>query len=180
MDPRKNHRLDRHKVTHVKCLRCQTEQPKSKTCIKCHKDFSKYFCEVCSLYDDKGTEKKIFHCEKCGICRVGGRENFFHCDNCECCLAIGLKDNHNCVNKRLQQDCVVCLTDMQDSRLGAQFLRCGHAMHGTCFASYSRTNIACPICRKSIIDPKYFAEFFEMQIASMPMPPEYRDKLMTV
>mmetsp|Transcript_23708 Transcript_23708/g.29430 ORF Transcript_23708/g.29430 Transcript_23708/m.29430 type:complete len:103 (+) Transcript_23708:519-827(+) len=102
MNPKKNHRLDRHKVTHVKCLRCQAEQVKGKTCTSCHKDFSKYFCSVCSLYDDKGAEKKIFHCDKCGICRVGGRENFYHCDACECCLATHMKDNHNCVSSRLK------------------------------------------------------------------------------
>jgi len=31
-----------------------------------------------ALADDT-TSKKQFHCEDCGICRVGGRENFFHC-----------------------------------------------------------------------------------------------------
>ena len=53
-------------------------------------------------------------------------------------------------------------------------------MHGTCFRQYSQTNFACPICRKSIVDPKFFAGFFEMQIAQMPMPSEYQNKLMTV
>lgn len=27
-------------------------------------------------------EKEQYHCDACGICRIGGRENFFHCDRC--------------------------------------------------------------------------------------------------
>lgn len=42
------------------------------------------------------------------------------------------------------------------------------------------TSIACPLCRKSICDPKFFEAHYDMQIASMQMPAEYRDKLMTV
>ena len=32
MDIKKNHRIDRHAVTHVKCLRCGLLQEKSATC----------------------------------------------------------------------------------------------------------------------------------------------------
>ena len=93
-DPKKNHKLDRHKVTHVKCLRCGVEQPKGKTCQACRKDFALYYCPTCSLYDDKAAEKGVFHCDGCGICRVGGRDNFFHCDTCGLCLGLALKDSH--------------------------------------------------------------------------------------
>ena len=101
-DPKKNHKLDRHKVTHVKCLRCKHEQPKGKTCIKCKKDFSLYYCSICSLYDDKFQEKEIFHCDKCGICRVGGRDKTYHCDTCGCCLQLQMKGNHKCSEARLK------------------------------------------------------------------------------
>jgi len=87
MNPKKNHQLERKKVTFVKCLRCQKEQPKGKTCSDCGKDFAKYYCDICSLYDDMGEQKGVYHCEKCGICRVGGADKFFHCDNCGCCLS---------------------------------------------------------------------------------------------
>lgn len=53
LDIKKNHRIDRHAVTHVKCSRCQLLQPKSKTCQGCHVDFSPYYCSICTLYDDK-------------------------------------------------------------------------------------------------------------------------------
>jgi hypothetical protein len=35
--------------------------------------------------------KRQFHCDKCRICRVGGREHFFHCDQCGCCYQTGLQ-----------------------------------------------------------------------------------------
>jgi len=72
------------------------------------------------------------------------------------------------------------LADLHTSRVASHFLRCGHSMHGTCYTSYARTNIACPLCRKSICDPKFFASWFEAQIASTIMPLEYRNKYMSV
>lgn len=96
MNPKLNHQFDRHKVTTIKCLRCEEVQAKSKTCVKCKVDFAGYYCEICALYDDDFEKKKIFHCEKCGICRVGGKENTFHCDVCECCLSLTQKNNHLC------------------------------------------------------------------------------------
>lgn len=88
MDIKKNHAIDRHAVTHVKCLRCDTLQPKSDSCQNCKAAFSNYYCAICSLYDDKSVEKGIYHCDKCGICKVGGRQTSFHCDVCECCYKL--------------------------------------------------------------------------------------------
>jgi RING finger/CHY zinc finger protein 1 len=31
------------------------------------------------LLPDDDISKEQFHCDLCGICRVGGRQNFFHC-----------------------------------------------------------------------------------------------------
>jgi len=84
---------------------------------------------------------------------VGGKENTFHCDICDCCFNIAMKDNHQCVQKRFKQDCPICMEDMQNSIKGATLTRCGHSMHAKCLQQYSRTNIACPICKKSLIDP---------------------------
>ncbi len=57
-------------------------------CIKCEIVFAKYFCSVCNLYDDNGEKKGIYHCDKCGICRVGPAKKYFHCDSCNACLHI--------------------------------------------------------------------------------------------
>ncbi|XLR23985.1 hypothetical protein S83_051885, partial [Arachis hypogaea] len=41
-------------------------------------------------------EKQQFHCDDCGICRVGGQENYFHCEKCGSCYSVTLRDNHVC------------------------------------------------------------------------------------
>jgi hypothetical protein len=49
------------------------------------------------------------------------------------------------------------MTDMQNSINASTFLRCGHAMHHKCYNEYLKNNnIACPTCKKSVCDPKYF------------------------
>ena len=162
MDPKKNHQFLRKEVKEVKCLNCGNEQKPEKNCQKCGIEFAGYFCSVCNLYDNLWEKKKIFHCDGCGICRVGGRENFFHCDTCECCLAISTKESHPCTQGALKQDCVVCMDDMQNSTNSATFLKCGHAMHSKCYSTYMKANnIACPLCKKSLYDPKYLEKIYD-------------------
>ena len=114
-----------------------------------------YFCSICNLFDDDFIKKGgIYHCEGCGICRIGGKETSYHCDTCGCCLDITMKDNHKCVKDKLKQDCAVCMENMHNSTLKIDILKCGHAMHSNCFKQYWQSNqIACPLCKKSIIDP---------------------------
>lgn len=50
-----------------------------------------YTCLVCNLFDDE--DKDQYHCDGCGICRIGGRNNFFHCEVCNMCLPQQLKTN---------------------------------------------------------------------------------------
>ena len=94
------------------------------------------------------------------------------------CLNIAQKNNHQCVANRYQQDCAICMEDMHTSRIAPVALRCGHAMHSKCYNNYLRTQIACPLCKKSIIDPKLFEASMDMQLASMQMPAEYKDTKM--
>lgn len=128
VDPKLHHQFDRHAVTKVKCLKCNLEQPKSKTCTQCKVDFAAYYCEICSFYDND-TSKNVYHCDKCGICRVGGRDSQFHCDRCGCCYVMSMKDNHQCKDNRFKQDCPICLTDMHNSILASVIVQCGHSIH---------------------------------------------------
>ncbi|RZC52458.1 hypothetical protein C5167_020877 [Papaver somniferum] len=75
------HELVRHEVQKVICTVCDTEQQVARVCTNCGVNMGEYFCEICKFYDDD-TDKGQFHCNDCGICRVGGRENFFHCLKC--------------------------------------------------------------------------------------------------
>jgi len=84
-----------------------------------------------------------------------------------------MKDKHKCVNQRLMQDCPICLYDLQNSRDGVVFLPCGHSLHGKCYDTYIKNNIACPLCRKSVCDPSEFEALFDEMFAETPMPDEY-------
>jgi hypothetical protein len=53
-------------------------------------------------------------------------------------------------------------------------------MHNTCYYNFIRTNIACPLCRKSVIDPKLIEGHYDMEIASTIMPIQYSKKLMKI
>ncbi|CDW77578.1 UNKNOWN [Stylonychia lemnae] len=174
-DVKKSHQIDRHAVQEIKCLQCGTEQKVQQICESCGLCFAGYFCAICKFFDDEFVKKKIFHCDKCGICRVGGIENNYHCDICGCCYQLAMKDSHNCKPQRLNNDCAVCMEDLFSSRDPSVFLRCGHSLHSKCYSTYIRRNIMCPICRKSIIDPKAFEAQMDMEIASTPMPEEYKD-----
>ncbi|XP_019056370.1 PREDICTED: E3 ubiquitin-protein ligase MIEL1 isoform X2 [Tarenaya hassleriana] len=98
IDQKLRHDIPRHQVKQVVCILCGTEQEVStiseeevwltnmhnvhQFCVSCGVCMGKYFCEVCKLFDDD-TSKKQYHCDGCGICRIGGRENFFHCYKCD-------------------------------------------------------------------------------------------------
>lgn len=64
------HQMDRHLVRRIQCMGCGTEQPPGASCITCGLTMGEYFCAHCNLFDDD-TSKQQFHCDKCGICRVG-------------------------------------------------------------------------------------------------------------
>ncbi|KAF9669369.1 hypothetical protein SADUNF_Sadunf14G0100500 [Salix dunnii] len=80
-NPKDRHEIVRHDIKQVICLVCNTEQEVAQVCNKCGVKMGEYFCDICKFYDDD-TSKQHFHCDECGICRLGGRENFFHCEKC--------------------------------------------------------------------------------------------------
>ena len=49
---------------------CAAEQAVQPVCEGCGVEFSEYFCKPCKLFGSHG-KAGIFHCEGCGICRVG-------------------------------------------------------------------------------------------------------------
>ena len=40
--------------------------------------------------------------------------------------------------------------------------------------------IACPICKKSMVDPKLFEKEMDLQHANMPMPEDYKNTKMMI
>lgn len=179
-DIKKSHQMDRHAVTEIKCNECDEIQKPQQSCQNCKIEFAGYFCAKCNLFDDDFKQKKNYHCDKCGICRVGGKEQSYHCDKCECCLPLEVKDDHNCIKGTLKQDCAVCMTDMYTSRETINIMNCGHAIHETCFLGYLQTSIACPICKKSLVDPKLLEADFDQQFAEYHMSKELQEQKMFI
>lgn len=101
-DAAKRHTLDRKQVTEVVCALCDTRQPVAASCSSCGVQFGRYACLKCNFFDDT-TSKQQFHCDDCGICRVGGRSNFFHCATCNCCYNTSLQGSHVCVSNSMHQ-----------------------------------------------------------------------------
>jgi RING finger/CHY zinc finger protein 1 len=127
-DPQKRHQLERKLVSEVICALCNTRQPVSPDCIACGVSFGRYVCMKCHFFDDD-TTKQQFHCDDCGICRVGGRDNFFHCSTCNCCYSTSLQDGHVCVTNSMHQNCPVCFEYLFDSIRPIAVLPCGHTIH---------------------------------------------------
>lgn len=151
-DENENHHFDRKTLNELICTECNTRQKVQEKCEFCGTQFGKvsviydflfskthsiffvfqYTCLKCNLFDD--TDKKQYHCDECGICRIGGRQNFFHCAVCNMCLPIQLKiDGHRCVENISRSNCPVCLGAIHTSRIPCHIPDCGHLLHKMCF-----------------------------------------------
>ena len=54
-------------------------------------------------------------------------------------------------------------------------------MHSKCYYQYLKSNqIACPMCKKSIVDPRLYEMQIDRAIAETQMPEEYKDTKMLV
>ena len=173
----KKHELDRKLITDVVCALCETRQPVSSSCTNCGAAFGAYSCTQCPFYDDD-LSKRTYHCDDCGICRVGGRENYFHCSTCGSCYAANLRNNHVCVERAMHQNCPVCFEFLFESVDPTTVLRCGHTIHSQCLRDLERNTAAicpcCPICKKSLGDYSRYWEALDREVAATPVPSEYR------
>ncbi|PNY14311.1 RING finger and CHY zinc finger domain-containing protein 1-like [Trifolium pratense] len=151
-NPFDRHELVRQDVEQVVCAVCDTEQPVAQVCTNCGVRMGEYFCEICKFFDDD-TGKQQFHCDDCGICRVGGSENYFHCQKCGSCYGVALRDNHLCVENSMRHHCPICYEYLFDSLKDTTVMKCGHTMHCECYHEMvKRDKYCCPICSKSVID----------------------------
>ena len=178
-DPRHRHQLDRSRVNELVCGVCSTRQSVSSfsTNASSGTTFGEDTCLKCPFFDHR-TVRQYFHCDECGICRVGGRENFFHCPTCEGCFAKGMEGNHTCVERSLKQNCPVCFEYQFDSVHPNTVLRCGHTIHVHCLheleANCSGIVPTCPICKKSLADYSTYWQALDREIEQHEVPEEYR------
>ncbi|KAK9702434.1 Ring finger domain [Popillia japonica] len=147
---KENHELNRHAVLQVICMVCKEKQRARMSCSRCGTKFGQYFCLRCRFYDDE--DKGQFHCEGCGICRVGGRENYSHCSTCNMCFNIQISDTHKCVVNSGKDNCGLCLEPIHTSILKLKVPQCGHIIHEQCSNQLIENNIKkCPTCRADFL-----------------------------
>lgn len=150
--------LDRQAVTEVLCMQCGSLQPAGAKCVNenCqyhNTPFAAYFCSICHLYDND-TNKKIYHCPYCNVCRKGEGLgiDFRHCMRCNACIGVSEYDTHVCIPQRLQGNCPICHDSMFESTEPLRGIQCGHVMHLSCFNQYasrcSFMRISCPLCKQ--------------------------------
>jgi len=78
-----DHSLNRRETKNMLCMLCGCAQPAAEACRECGQPGARYYCSVCKLWDDDAG-KSIYHCDDCGICRVGQGlgKDFYHCKVC--------------------------------------------------------------------------------------------------
>ncbi|XP_074036673.1 ring finger and CHY zinc finger domain containing 1 isoform X2 [Leptinotarsa decemlineata] len=172
-DENEDHVLNRKEVVELECALCGNRQEVKKTCDKCGAMFGSYTCLECNLFDDE--DKKQFHCDGCGICRIGGADRFFHCQKCNMCLPLQLKGEHKCVENVSHANCPVCLEDIHTSRIPCHIPPCGHLLHRNCFDQMISAGLfACPICQTSLMNMEKMWKYWDIEVENTPMPVEYR------
>ena len=79
-DEVEDHVLIRKDTEHMLCMLCGCPQPAAETCVNCAESMAWYYCAICKLWDDD-SGKSIYHCNDCGICRIGRGlgKDYFHC-----------------------------------------------------------------------------------------------------
>ena len=173
-DDVEDHTLPRFEIQEVICKKCGERQSSSNKCQKegCGIEFASYYCGICNLWiGGSGAEsKKPFHCDKCGICRVGGRENFSHCEECCMCIRNGITD-HQCIKDKYKNMCPVCREDMFSSRQSPIELACGHCIHDKCFRTLAQFDYRCPICKKTACDEVLMEEEWASRARDIQMQP---------
>ncbi len=82
-DEIEDHSLNRRETKNMLCMLCGCAQPAAEVCRECGEPGARYYCSVCKLWDDDAG-KSIYHCDDCGICRVGQGlgKDFYHCKVC--------------------------------------------------------------------------------------------------
>jgi hypothetical protein len=173
-DDASDHEIVRRDTRTMMCMHCQTVQPCAQSCTHCNIKLARHYCDICKLWDDD-AQKSIYHCEKCGLCRVGQGlgVDYFHCDVCNVCLAIQLKDNHKCIERNLESACPICAEYLHSSRTTVIFMPCGHGIHYKCHQAHIRTSYQCPTCLKSLADMTEYFRRIDAVLQEQPMPTEY-------
>jgi uncharacterized CHY-type Zn-finger protein len=165
------HQLRRKMTRNMLCMLCQTPQPAADKCVSCEEYAAYYYCPKCKLWDND-SNKRIYHCDDCGICRLGEGlgKDFAHCKKCDVCLSMATFSQHICVENATKGPCPLCLDEMFASRAKVVSLPCGHYMHGECYRDLMAVTYKCPVCSKSAVNMELQWRKLDDEIRAQPMP----------
>lgn len=170
-----DHKMQRNAVKHILCMKCNAPQvPDSAYCVNCDEELANYFCSQCVLYDND-PNKDIYHCDKCGICRLGlgiGKD-YFHCNECNICLSIDLKEHHKCVTNTTHCNCPICNEYLFTSVSKVVFMKCGHLIHQLCYDEMVKHSYKCPVCKKTVVNVETQFRILDQEIRQLPLPHPY-------
>ncbi|KAI8927607.1 zinc-ribbon-domain-containing protein [Entophlyctis helioformis] len=171
-----DHNIVRNLTTTMMCMFCNTVQPAGQVCANasCGKKVARYYCGECKLWDDD-HKKNIYHCNDCGICRIGKGlgQDYFHCKSATCAWPSVCRGRHKCIERNLESDCPICGEYMFTSTTTVIFMPCGHCIHYKCHQEYIQTSYQCPTCFKSLANMTEYFQRIDAMLAQHEMPPEY-------
>ncbi|GAP88994.1 putative CHY zinc finger [Rosellinia necatrix] len=175
-DEREDHTLIRKETRNMLCMVCGTAQRAGQTCVSCETLAARYYCDICKLWNDD-PDKPCYHCNDCGICRIGHGigKDFYHCKKCCACIAISTQFDHKCIERAIDCDCPICGEYMFTSPKPVRFMRCGHSIHRDCLDQHQKTSYKCPICNKSLLNMESQFRNLDLSIQAQPMPSEFKD-----
>ncbi|KAI9773947.1 MAG: hypothetical protein M1840_006173 [Geoglossum simile] len=174
-DDTEDHSLVRKDTKNMLCMLCGCAQPASERCLGCGERAAWYYCDKCKLWDND-SDKAIYHCNDCGLCRIGRGlgKDYYHCKTCSVCVSMSMKD-HRCIERSTDCDCPICGEYMFTSTLTVVFMSCGHSIHHKCYYDHMKTSYKCPICNRSIVNMETQFRNLDRTIESQPMPPQFQD-----
>lgn len=173
-DEVEGHKLIRPETRHMLCMYCGLVQSAAQNCSGCHVEMAQYYCDKCKLWDDD-CSKSIYHCDDCGLCRIGKGlgKDFFHCQTCNVCMSIDLQNSHRCIEHSTECDCPICGDYMFSSTETVVFMQCGHSIHQGCYRLHTQTSYKCPTCSRSIINMVAQFRILDAEIERQPVPEPY-------
>lgn len=192
-DDVEDHVLVRKATKNMLCMLCGCAQGAGEFCVGCGERTAWYYCDVCKLWDND-SQKSIYHCNDCGICRKGRGlgKDFFHCkvsllktlvviyklkyiQTCGVCMSMSVEHSHKCIERVSDCDCPICGEYMFTSPQPVVFMLCGHSIHQKCYYEHMKSSYKCPICSKSTVNMETQFRNLDRAIDSQPMPPQFQD-----
>ena len=173
-DLHEDHTINKKMITKILCPNCEKEQDKNVKCDYCDTIYATFSCLECSIWNNI----EMYHCDDCGICRIGKREDYQHCIKCEMCLNKNSFSEHTCIQKIYKTSCPLCFEHLFNSQKKVVQFKCGHVSHQHCYEKHIKYSYCCPLCRKSICHQdglKKIWDFYRYQMILQPTPSEYKD-----